>query len=65
MGRLTIKRFKKNKNLIKVAIKNTSLPLTEDEKICKNILLLNGIKHPSAELIRQSMKNIGGIDRKE
>ena len=50
------KRYKKYKDLIRVSIANTTPPLTEDENICKNILILGGIKYPSKTLIKIAME---------
>jgi len=52
------KKYTKHKDLIKAAINNIGMPLTEDEKIHKNILILSGIKNPSNDLIREAMRNI-------
>jgi len=52
------KYYKKHKDLIKAAIGNIKQPLTEDEKIYKNILILSGIKNPSNELIRTAVRNV-------
>lgn len=52
------KRYKKHKDLIKAAIRNITPPLTEEEQLYKNILILNGIKNPSKELVRMAVKNI-------
>ena len=50
------KRFKNRKDLIKAAIANTEPPLTEQEELCRNILMLSGIKNPSKVLIKIAMK---------
>lgn len=51
------KRFKKQKDLIRFAVKNIER-LTEDEKLAKNILILGGIRNPSLGLIREAMKKV-------
>lgn len=49
------KRFKKQSELIKHAVKN--LPIwTEEEQLCRNVLRLNGIKNPSLEYVQYIIK---------
>lgn len=52
------KKYRKHKDLIKAAISNIERPLTENEKIYKNILILSGIKNPSNDLIREAVRNV-------
>jgi hypothetical protein len=64
------KRFKKQKDLIRSAIKKTGYidytedQLTYDEKLAKNLLILNGIHNPSYALIQQAMKNVEEANEK-
>jgi len=46
------KRFKKQSNIIKQAVKNTP-ELAAKEQLCRNVLRLNGIKNPSLEFIQR------------
>ena len=54
------KRFKKQSELIKQAVVNTKT-WTAQERLCRNVLLLNGIKSPTLEevryVIRQQQQN--------
>lgn len=52
------KKFKKQSELIHYAVKNIDEPLTDDEKLAKNILILSGIPNPSIELIRKAMQDV-------
>ena len=49
------KRFKKQSELIKHAVANTSIWTTE-EQTCRNVLRLNGIKNPSLEYVQYVIK---------
>lgn len=54
------KVFKKQKDLIKTAVRNKRVEsdLTYKELKAKNILILNGIRNPSKELIQKALRNI-------
>lgn len=45
------KRFKKRSDLIKQAVKNVQ-QWTQQERLCRNVLVLNGIKNPTLEEVR-------------
>jgi len=46
------KRFRKQSDLIKAAVKNIQ-PWTQQERLCQNVLELNGIKNATLEIVRQ------------
>lgn len=45
------KKFEKRSDLIKQAVKNAQ-QWTQQERLCRNVLLLNGIKNPALEEVR-------------
>ena len=56
-----MKRYKKQKDLIRAAIKNIGKSedtLTAEELHVKYILILGGMRHPSDELIRKTIENV-------
>jgi len=60
-----MKRYKKQKDLIRVAIKNIGSSddtLTAEELYVKYILILGGMRHPSDELIRKAMENVNKVN---
>lgn len=49
------KRFRKQSELIKQAVKNRPR-LTTEEQLCRNVLRLNGIRNPSLEYVQYVIK---------